>query len=387
MKILVVNCGSSSVKYRLYDVKGGSVYKIMAKGLIEKIGQATQLFSHYPVNKPSINKKKVEAPDHQSAIKILVSYLAEHDTYRVLKSRNEIDAVGHRVLHGGEKFTQPCIINKSVKKVIREYIKFGPLHNPVNLQGIIACEKELKNISQVAVFDTAFGQTMPAHAYLYGIPYKYYAKRGIRRYGFHGTSHRYVSMKATRLLKKPRKDLKIITCHLGNGCSISAVKNGKCIDTSMGLTPLEGLLMGTRSGDLDPAILMYLMKVDNLTPSEMDNILNKKSGLLGLSELSSDMRDIEAAVKKKNKKAEIALDLFIYRIRKYVGAYIVALGGADALIFTGGIGENCAFIRNKVVEGLNNFVKPALKVLVIPTDEELMIAQDTYNVINKKKRK
>ncbi len=384
MKILVVNCGSSSVKYRLYDVKGGLVYKIMAKGLIEKIGQATQLFSHYPVNKPSINKKKVKAPDHQSAIKILVSYLAEHDTYRVLKSRNEIDAVGHRVLHGGEKFTQPCIINKTVKKIIREYIKFGPLHNPVNLQGIIACEKELKNISQVAVFDTAFGQTMPAHAYLYGIPYKYYAKRGIRRYGFHGTSHRYVSMKATRLLKKPRKDLKIITCHLGNGCSISAVKNGKCIDTSMGLTPLEGLLMGTRSGDLDPAILMYLMKVDNLTPSEMDNILNKKSGLLGLSELSSDMRDIEAAAKKKNKKAGIALDLFIYRVRKYVGAYIVALGGADALIFTGGIGENCAFIRNKVVEGLNNFIKPALKVLVIPTDEELMIAQDTRNIIKKK---
>ena len=384
MKILVINCGSSSAKYRLYDFKSGSVYKVMAKGLIERIGQATQLFSHYPANKPSINEKKVKAPDHQHAIKILVSYLTEHDTYRVLKSRNEINAVGHRVLHGGEKFTQPCLINKSVKKVIKEYIKFGPLHNPVNLQGIIACEKELKNISQVAVFDTAFGQTMPARAYLYGIPYKYYAKYGIRRYGFHGTSHRYVSMKATKLLKKPGKDLKIITCHLGNGCSISAVKNGKCIDTSMGLTPLEGLLMGTRSGDLDPAILLYLMKKGNLTPLEMDNILNKKSGLLGLSGLSSDMRDIQAAVKKKNKKAEIAFDLFIYRIKKYVGAYIVALGGADALVFTGGIGENSTSIRNKIVKGLNNFIKPALKVLVIPTDEELMIARDTYKVIKKK---
>ena len=384
MKILVINCGSSSVKYRLYEVQGKSVYKVLAKGLIEKIGQATQLFSHYPLNKPCINNKLIKAPNHQSAIKILISYLTEIDKYKVLESRNEISAVGHRVLHGGEKFTQPCIIDKSVKKVIKEYIKFGPLHNPVNLQGIIACESELKNVLQVAVFDTAFGQTMPASAYLYGIPYKYYLKYGIRRYGFHGTSHRYVSLKATKLLKKPGKDLKIITCHLGNGCSISAVKNGKCIDTSMGLTPLEGLLMGTRSGDLDPAILIYLMKKDKLTPHQMDDILNKKSGLLGLSNLSNDMRDIQAAAKKKNKRAEIALDLFIYRIRKYVGAYIMALGGADALIFTGGIGENSASIRNRIVKGLDRFIKPKLKVLVIPTDEELMIAQDTYNIIKKK---
>ena len=384
MNILVINCGSSSVKYRLYDISQKSTYNVLAKGLIEKIGQATQLFSHYPLNKPSIKNKKVKAPSHQSAIKMLISYLAEQDKYKVLKSRSEIGAVGHRVLHGGEKFTQPCIIDKTVKKVIKEYIKFGPLHNPVNLQGIIACEKELKNILQVAVFDTAFAQTMPASAYLYGIPYKYYLKYGIRRYGFHGTSHRYVSMKASKLLKKPGKDLKIITCHLGNGCSMSAVKNGKCIDTSMGLTPLEGLLMGTRSGDLDPAILLYLMKEDGFTPHQMDDLLNKKSGLLGLSGVGSDMRDVQAAAAKKNKRAEVALDLFIYRIRKYVGAYIVALGGADALIFTGGIGENSLSIRNKVVKGLDKFIKPALKVLVIPTDEELMIAQDTYNIIKSK---
>ncbi|MDP8261644.1 MAG: acetate kinase [Candidatus Kappaea frigidicola] len=384
MNILVINCGSSSVKYRLYDISQKSTYNVLAKGLIEKIGQATQLFSHYPLNKPSIKNKKVKAPSHQSAIKMLISYLAEQDKYKVLKSRSEIGAVGHRVLHGGEKFTQPCIIDKTVKKVIKEYIKFGPLHNPVNLQGIIACEKELKNILQVAVFDTAFAQTMPASAYLYGIPYKYYLKHGIRRYGFHGTSHRYVSMKASKLLKKPGKDLKIITCHLGNGCSMSAVKNGKCIDTSMGLTPLEGLLMGTRSGDLDPAILLYLMKEDGFTPHQMDDLLNKKSGLLGLSGVGSDMRDVQAAAAKKNKRAEVALDLFIYRIRKYVGAYIVALGGADALIFTGGIGENSLSIRNKVVKGLDKFIKPALKVLVIPTDEELMIAQDTYNIIKSK---
>jgi len=384
MNILVINCGSSSVKYRLYDISQKSTYNVLAKGLIEKIGQATQLFSHYPLNKPSIKNKKVKAPSHQSAIKMLISYLAEQDKYKVLKSRSEIGAVGHRVLHGGEKFTQPCIIDKTVKKVIEEYIKFGPLHNPVNLQGIIACEKELKNILQVAVFDTAFAQTMPASAYLYGIPYKYYLKHGIRRYGFHGTSHRYVSMKASKLLKKPGKDLKIITCHLGNGCSMSAVKNGKCIDTSMGLTPLEGLLMGTRSGDLDPAILLYLMKEDGFTPHQMDDLLNKKSGLLGLSGVGSDMRDVQAAAAKKNKRAEVALDLFIYRIRKYVGAYIVALGGADALIFTGGIGENSLSIRNKVVKGLDKFIKPALKVLVIPTDEELMIAQDTYNIIKSK---
>ena len=384
MNILVINCGSSSVKYRLYDISQKSTYNVLAKGLIEKIGQATQLFSHYPLNKPSIKNKKVKAPSHQSAIKMLISYLAEQDKYKVLKSRREIGAVGHRVLHGGEKFTQPCIIDKTVKKVIKEYIKFGPLHNPVNLQGIIACEKELKNILQVAVFDTAFAQTMPASAYLYGIPYKYYLKHGIRRYGFHGTSHRYVSMKASKLLKKPGKDLKIITCHLGNGCSMSAVKNGKCIDTSMGLTPLEGLLMGTRSGDLDPAILLYLMKEDGFTPHQMDDLLNKKSGLLGLSGVGSDMRDVQAAAAKKNKRAEVALDLFIYRIRKYVGAYIVALGGADALIFTGGIGENSLSIRNKVVKGLDKFIKPALKVLVIPTDEELMIAQDTYNIIKSK---
>jgi acetate kinase len=384
MKILVINCGSSSIKYRLYEVKGTSVYNILAKGVIEKIGQATQLFSHYPVNKPNIIDKKVKAPNHQSAVKIIISYLAKEDKYKVIKSPGEIKAVGHRVLHGGEKFTQPCIIDKSVKKVIREYIKFGPLHNPVNLQGIIACEKELKNVLQVAVFDTAFAQTMPKSAYMYGIPFKYYTKHGIRRYGFHGTSHRYVAMKAAKLLKKPGKDLKIITCHLGNGCSMTAVKNGKCIDTSMGLTPLEGLLMGTRSGDLDPAILIYLMKEEKLTPHQMDDILNKKSGLLGLSGLSNDLRDVQAAAKKKDKKAELALELFVYRIRKYVGAYIMALGGADALVFTGGIGENSAWVRNRVTKDINKFIKPALKVLVIPTDEELMIAQDTYNLIKKK---
>jgi acetate kinase len=384
MKILVINCGSSSVKYRLFDVRKKNNYKVLAKGLIEKIGQNKQLFSHFAQGKPHIENKKVDAPDHQKAIRVIISYLAHMHEYRVLNSHNEIDAVGHRVLHAGEIYTQPCLINKKVKKVIKEYSKFGPLHNPVNLQGIIACEKELKGIRQIAVFDTAFGQTMPPHAYIYGIPYKYYKKDNIRRYGFHGTSHRYVSMKANEMLKKNKKSPRIITCHLGNGCSISAVKNGQCLDTSMGLTPLEGLLMGTRSGDLDPAILLYLMQEKKITPHQMDDILNKKSGLLGVSGLSNDMRDIIEALKKNNKQAKLAFDIFIYRIKKYIGAYIAALGGIDAIVFTGGIGENVPLVRKRITKGINNYLAVRAKILVIPTDEEYMIAHDTYNLIKKK---
>jgi acetate kinase len=258
------------------------------------------------------------------------------------------------------------------------------LHNPVNLQGIIACQKELKGIKQVAVFDTAFGQTMQPHAYIYAIPYKYYKKDNIRRYGFHGTSHRYVSMKANEMLKKTKKSPRIITCHLGNGCSISAVKNGKCIDTSMGLTPLEGLMMGTRSGDLDPAILLYLMQEKKITAHQMDDILNKKSGLLGVSGFSNDMRDIIEAVKKNNKQAKLAFDIFIYRIKKYIGAYIAALGGIDAIVFTGGIGENVSLVRKRITKGINDYLASKVKILVIPTDEEYMIAHDTYKLIKKK---
>jgi acetate kinase len=384
MKILVINCGSSSVKYRLFEVKKRFAYTVLAKGLIEKIGQKMQLFSHYPQGKPHIENKKVEAPDHRKAIRLIISYLADKAQYRVLASHKEIDAVGHRIVHAGETYTQSCLINEKVKRVIKEYSKFAPLHNPVNLQGIIACQKELKGIKQVAVFDTAFGQTMQPHAYIYAIPYKYYKKDNIRRYGFHGTSHRYVSMKANEILKKTKKSPRIITCHLGNGCSISAVKNGKCIDTSMGLTPLEGLMMGTRSGDLDPAILLYLMQEKKITAHQMDDILNKKSGLLGVSGFSNDMRDIIEAVKKNNKQAKLAFDIFIYRIKKYIGAYIAALGGIDAIVFTGGIGENVSLVRKRITKGINDYLASKVKILVIPTDEEYMIAHDTYKLIKKK---
>ena len=299
----------------------------------------------------------------------------------VLARVDGVDAVGHRVLHGAEAFKAPVIIDEQVIKKIRQCFEMGPLHNPANLAGIMACKKLLPKAKQVAIFDTEFHQTLPDYAYIYGLPYKFYEKYGVRKYGFHGTSHRYVSEEAAKILKKPLKKLKLITCHLGNGCSVAAVDRGRCIDTSMGFTPLEGLLMGTRCGDIDPALVLYLMRKENLTPEEMDNILNKLSGLKGLSGISNDMRVLSAKASAGSKRARLALNVFTYRIKKYLGSYIAVLGGVDAIIFTGGIGENKKSVRDEACRGILCSCKKKPRILVIPTNEELMIARQTYALI------
>lgn len=356
MLILVLNCGSSSVKYQLYDMPEE---RCLAKGVVEKIGQRVK--------------------DHTAAIKLVIQGLAERQG--VISSIKEIGAVGHRVVHGGERFRKSSLINKRVIAAIKQYARLAPLHNPPNLAGIYACRRILPHLRQVAVFDTAFHQGMPAFAYLYGLPYEIYKRYGIRRYGFHGTSHRYVAHQASKILGRPLESLKIISCHLGNGCSITAIDNGKSVDTSMGFTPLEGLVMGTRSGDIDPAVVLYLMKKKNLSIRRTDELLNKSSGLLGLSGISNDMRDIFRAIRRGNKRANIALQVFIYRIKKYIGAYIAAMDGCDTLIFTAGIGENQPYIRKKIRRELSSLLsKFKTRILVIPTNEELMIARDTYSL-------
>ncbi|MBU4140908.1 MAG: acetate kinase [Candidatus Omnitrophica bacterium] len=347
MLILVLNCGSSSVKYQLYDMPGEIC---LAKGIVEKIG--------------------VKTPNHNAAVK------------RIISSIKKINAVGHRVVHGGERFKESTIIDKGVIKAIKQYSRLAPLHNSPNLAGIYACKRLFPRLAQAAVFDTAFHQTMPAYAYLYGLPYAIYKKYGIRRYGFHGTSHRYVAGEAGKILRRPLKSLKIITCHLGNGCSITAVDKGESVDTSMGFTPLEGLVMGTRCGDIDPAAVLYLMKKKKLSISRTDELLNKFSGLLGLSGKSRDMRDILSSAHRGNQRANLALEVFIYRIRKYIGAYIAAMNGCDALVFTAGIGENSPYVRREVCRHLSSLIKKfKMRILVIPTNEELMIARDTYRLV------
>jgi acetate kinase len=361
MLILVINSGSSSIKYQLFDIRNK---KSIAKGKIERIGE--------------VNSK---IKNHEQAINLILKNLT-HPKQGVIKSVKEISAVGHRVVHGGEEISKPVVINKRIIKIIRKYSELAPLHNPPALLGIKGTIKILSHIPQVAVFDTAFHQTIPPKAYLYALPINLYRKYGIRRYGFHGTSHNYVCLKATEILKKPLSKLKLITCHLGNGCSITAVKNGKSVDTSMGFTPLEGLVMGTRSGDIDPAIVFYLMEKENLSYKEVSELLNKKSGLLGLSGISNDMRDIISLVKKRDLRANLALEVFIYRLVKYIGAYILALSGVDAIVLTAGIGENQPEIKQQI----RKYIKAALKhtrvpILIIPTNEELMIAQQTYEMI------
>ena len=335
MNILVINCGSSSLKYQLINSDSEAV---LAKGLCERIGIDGSVLTHTPAGKDKV-RIETPMPNHTVAVQLVIDALtnAEHG---VIKSLDEIGAVGHRVVHGGEKFASSVVITDEVMKAIEECNDLAPLHNPANLIGINSCKEIMPNVPMVAVFDTAFHQTMPEKAYLYGLPYEYYEKYKVRRYGFHGTSHDYVSNRAAQLLGKKREDLKVIVCHLGNGASVSAVDHGKCVDTSMGLTPLEGLIMGTRSGDMDPAICDFICQKEGLTSAEMNTVLNKKSGVLGMSGVSSDFRDVEAAANEGNHQAAAALDAFYYRVAKYIGAYTAAMNGVDAIAFTAGVGEN-----------------------------------------------
>ncbi|HHU03126.1 MAG: acetate/propionate family kinase [Christensenellales bacterium] len=396
MKVLVVNAGSSSLKYQLIDMTTEST---LAKGLVERIGiDGTRL-------KQEVNGDKyvLEQPmkNHVVASQFMLDALTDK-VHGVLSNMDEIAAVGHRVLHGGEKFTQSVIIDDEVIEAIKENIPLGPLHNPANLMGIMACHEVMPNTPMVAVFDTAFHQTMPPKAFLYGVPIDYYERLHVRRYGFHGTSHRYVSARAAEFLGKDINNLRIITCHLGNGSSIAAVHNGKCVDTSMGITPLEGLLMGTRSGSMDPAVLQYIMNNDGINIDEMLEILNKKSGLLGVSGVSSDMRDVDTAAESGNKNALVAQQILDMGIKKYIGAYAAVMGGVDVIVFTAGIGENGIELRERVMEDMSflgaaidkekNKVKgkeadisaddSKVKVVVIPTNEELVIARDTLELVN-----
>jgi acetate kinase len=382
MLILVINCGSSSAKYQLFDI---ARRKVLAKGVVERIGQDGSSMKSQADG--CISKRKVSCPDHYVAIRLIVDMLADKKC-GVIRSKDEISGIGHRVVHGGEEFKSSTLITPKVIRSIEKYSELAPLHNPPSLLGIRACSKILEGIPQVAVFDTSFHQTMPAEAFLYGLPFRLYKKYGIRRYGFHGTSHRFVSGQAPKVLKRPAKGLKIVTCHLGNGCSMAAVKGGVSVDTTMGFTPLEGLIMGTRSGDLDPAVVFYLMDKEGLSPDKISGILNKESGLLGVSGVSNDMRDILKAASGRGKlavRAKIAIDLFVYRIEKYIGAYQAAMGGLDAVIFTAGIGENNPWLVRRIEKDLRGVVSKKTRFLVIPTDEELLIARDTYMFITGKK--
>ena len=398
MKILVVNCGSSTIKYQLIEPETENV---LAKGKVERIGMAGAVLTHKPFDRDEI-KIGAEIIDHSAGIEYVISILLSKN-HGVIKKKEEIDAVGHRVVHGGETFSGSVLINEEVLKQIRACIEYAPLHNPHNLRGINACMKLLPDIQQVAVFDTAFHQKMPKVSYIYGIPYSLYKKYSVRRYGFHGTSHYYVANKAAELLKRDINELRIITCHLGNGCSITAVKKGESLDTSMGFTPLEGLLMGTRSGDIDPAVVLYIMSREELTMQQGNTLLNKHSGLLGISGISSDMRDLEEERENGNKMAALAIDIFCYRIKKYIGAYFASLGGADTIVFTGGIGENSSLIRKLSLSNLeclginiddekneSNSKEATIisknnskvTVFVIPTNEELVIAKETMKFID-----
>jgi acetate kinase len=397
MKILVINCGSSSLKYQLFDMRDESV---LAKGLVERIGLPGSVLVHRPGDqKIEIN---AEIENHEKAI-ALVLEATTHPEHGVLRSLDELQATGHRVVHGGEDFSGSVQITPAVMEAIRKNSDLAPLHNPPNIMGIEACTSLMPKVAQIAVFDTAFHQSMPAEAYIYALPYEYYEKYKVRRYGFHGTSHLYVSQRAAAMLGKPAEDVKVITCHLGNGASVAAVKGGKSIDTSMGLTPLEGLVMGTRSGDIDPAILSFLMEKEGLSIAQATDTLNKKSGVLGISGVSSDFRDIEEAAGKGGERAQLALDRFAYVVKKYIGAYAAALDGADAIVFTAGLGENSGSMRTKICAGLGylgvrideaknklrgqetdiSAAGASVRVLVIPTNEELVIARDTLKIAEK----
>ena len=397
MNILVINCGSSSLKYQLID---SETENVLAKGLVERIGIEGSMLTHTPNGKSKVEIKE-EIPDHNKAVNLVINALTDKE-HGVIASLDEIGAIGHRVVHGGEKFNKAVLVDETVLKDIDELSSLAPLHNPANLIGINSCIKNMPGKPNVAVFDTAFHQTMPDKAYMYGIPYEYYEKYKVRRYGFHGTSHDYVSKHAAELIGKDRKDLKVIVCHLGNGASISAVKNGECVDTSMGLTPLEGLIMGTRSGDLDPAILSFIQEKEGISSEEMNSVLNKKSGVFGLSNYtSSDFRDLDEAATGGNKFAKLALDTYCYRVAKYIGSYMVSMQGADIIAFTAGIGENNYRVRKTVcdylefmgvktddeklkVRGEDIIVSTPdskITVMIVPTNEELAIARQTLELI------
>ncbi|MDP2912455.1 MAG: acetate kinase [Candidatus Omnitrophota bacterium] len=379
--ILVINCGSSSAKYQLFDVKK---HMPLARGVVERIGQSASTLRHQAGG--DTLHRKVSCKDHHTAINLIVGILTD-ERYGVISSKDEISGIGHRVVHGGEEFEESTLITEKVIRSIKIFSELDPLHNPPSLSGIMACSKMLEGIPQVAVFDTAFHQTMPPAAFIYGLPFEYYKKYKIRKYGFHGTSHRFVAGEAARLLKRPLNKLKLITCHLGNGCSMAAVDRGKSADTSMGFTPLEGLMMGTRSGDLDPAVVFYLMKKERLTPRRISDILNKESGLLGVSGESNDMRDILKKLRGKGegaKRAGLAIDIFIYRIKKYIGAYQAVMGGLDAVVFTAGISENNPWLVNRVAKELKGVVRKRTKFMVVPTNEELLIARDTHQIIDRR---
>ena len=396
MKVLVINCGSSSLKYQILDMTNES---LLCKGLVERIGMDGSVITH---EKIGMDKVKTEVPmkDHKDAIEQVLAAVQDKD-HGVVKSMDEIGAVGHRVVHAGEKFAKSVLITDEVVKALEECVDLAPLHNPPNLLGISACQQLMPNTPMVGVFDTAFHQTMPPESYIYAIPYEYYQKHGIRRYGFHGTSHKYVAERASKMLNVNLDDLKLITCHLGNGASVSAIKRGKCIDTSMGFTPLEGLVMGTRGGDIDPAIVTYIREKENLPQGKANEILNKKSGVLGISGVSSDFRDLEEAVADGNERAALALKVFAHKVRFYIGAYIAEMNGVDAIVFTAGVGENDVSMREIICNNLGNLgikLDPVknkvrgketiisaddgrVKILLIPTNEELMIARDTYDIV------
>ena len=395
MKILVINCGSSSLKYQLFDMDNEEV---MVKGLVERIGiDGSRLIQEKGDDKYTIEE---DMKDHTEAVGHVFDALVDSEN-GVIKDLSEIDAVGHRFVHGGEKITKSTLIDSDVRKAIEEYTKFAPLHNPANLMGLEACEKLLEGVPNVAVFDTAFHQTMPERTFLYGIDYKYYEEEGIRKYGFHGTSHKFITNKTAELLGKDVDELNIISCHLGNGSSITAVKDGKSYDTSMGLTPLEGLIMGTRSGDIDPTAVTYIMQENNISPKEMENILNKESAVIGVYGVSSYFRDLEAAAKEGNERAQYALDMFITRAKRYIAGYMAEIGSVDAIVFTGGIGENSIDMRKDIMDGFQQFGieideeknnvrggahevstdDSKVKVMVVATNEELMIARDTKSIV------
>ena len=396
MKVLVINCGSSSLKYQVLDMTNES---LLCKGLVERIGMDGSVITH---EKIGTDKVKTEVPmkDHKDAIEQVLNAIQDPE-HGVVKFMDEIGAVGHRVVHAGEKFASSVLITEEVIKALEECVELAPLHNPPNLLGIAACQELMPNTPMVGVFDTAFHQTMPPESYIYAIPYEYYQKHGIRRYGFHGTSHKYVAERAAKMLNVNLDDLKLITCHLGNGASVSAIKRGKCIDTSMGFTPLEGLVMGTRCGDIDPAIVTYIREKENLPQGKANEILNKKSGVLGISGVSSDFRDIEEAVAEGNERAALALKVFAHKVRFYIGAYIAEMNGVDAIIFTAGVGENDVTMREIICNNLGNLgikLDPVknkvrgkevdiatedsrVRLLLIPTNEELMIARDTEELV------
>lgn len=396
MKVLVINCGSSSLKYQVLDMQGEA---LMAKGLVERIGMDGAVITHEKIGDEKW-KNETPMPTHKEAIQQVLDAIIDAD-HGVISDMSELGAVGHRVVHAGEKYDHSVLITPEVVDALEDCVDLAPLHNPPNLLGIAACQELMPTTPMVAVFDTAFHQTMPPESYIYAIPYEYYKKHGIRRYGFHGTSHKYVAQRAADMMNCNLDDTKIITCHLGNGASVSAIKRGVCIDTSMGFTPLEGLVMGTRCGDIDPAIVTYMREKENLEQGEANEILNKKSGVLGISGVSSDFRDLETASEEGNERAQLAIKVFAHKVRFYIGAYIAEMNGVDAIVFTAGVGENDIAMRDIICNDLGNLgikldlVKnkvrgkemiisrddSPVKVILIPTNEELMIARDTLNIV------